>query len=392
MEKLIFHVDMNSFFASCEEAADPEIKGKPIIVCGDPAARSGIVLAASYAAKRMGVYTTQLIGDARKVCPHGVFLPARHGYYCEVSRKVMAILDRYTPLKEQASVDEAYLDMTGSGRLFGDPVHAAMLIQTEIKETLDIGCSIGISTNKLLAKMGSDMKKPMGITELYPDMIEEKMWPLPVKELFGVGKKTAEKLRGIGINTIGDITGLSEEYLIRMFGPASAKYLYESSRGIGADVLVPAEETEAKSMGNETTFSHDLTDREEISKALLMLSESVGRRLRKHGKKALCLTVKIKYSDFTLAQRSRTLQVPFDTTDTVYDLSKGIFFESWSGKPVRLLGVSASELNEGDQMMLVTDGRTEKAENLDKSIDEVRKKFGWDSIGRASLLDSEKER
>ncbi len=183
----IFHVDMNSFFASCEQAASPEYAKKPLIVCGDPQNRAGIVLAASYEAKAFGVKTTMPCYEAKRLCPNAIFVPCRHKLYAQVSRKVMAILDGFTPIKEQASIDEAYLDMTGTERLFGESAEAARKIQQRIYDELHIGCSVGISTNKLLAKMASDMKKPMGITELYENDVQQKLWPLPVRALFGVG-------------------------------------------------------------------------------------------------------------------------------------------------------------------------------------------------------------
>lgn len=280
----IFHVDMNSFFASCEQAEAPQYLGKPLIVCGDPKARSGIVLAASYEAKAFGVKTTMFISDAKRLCPNAVFVPSRHRLYSEYSRKVMAILDDFTPLKEQASIDEAYLDMTGTERLFGESRHAAELIQQRIHDELGLGCSVGISTNKLLAKM-ADMKKPMGITELYEEDVHVKLWSLPVRELFGVGRKTAEKLGAIGINTIGDLAKTEEKLLYGLFGEAMTKYMLEASNGRGTDKLEPEGSVENQSIGNENTYSHDLSNLEEIDHELLFISDSVGFRLRKEKSK-----------------------------------------------------------------------------------------------------------
>lgn len=383
----IFHVDMNSFFASCEQAEAPQYRGKPLIVCGDPKARSGIVLAASYEAKAFGVKTTMFISDAKRLCPNAVFVPSRHRLYSEYSRKVMAILDDFTPLKEQASIDEAYLDMTGTERLFGESRHAAELIQQRIHDELGLGCSVGISTNKLLAKMASDMKKPMGITELYEEDVPVKLWPLPVRELFGVGRKTAEKLSSLGINTIGDLAKTDERLLYDVFGEAMTKYMAEASHGRGTDKLEPEGSVENQSIGNENTYSHDLSNLEEINHELLFISDSVGFRLRKEKKQARCVTVKIKYYDFKIATRSRTLLVPFDSTEEIYKTASEIFAANWSKKPVRLLGITVSGFDEATQLSLFSSGAEKKHSAVDSSIDSLREKFGFNSISRASLMD-----
>lgn len=392
---LIFHVDMNSFFASCEQSERPDLIGKPIIVCGDPNNRSGIVLAASYEAKKFGVKTTMLISEARKLCPSAIFLPSRHKYYSEVSKKVMRILDEFTPLKEQASIDEAYLDMTGTERLFKTPYDAAVLIQETIKNRARIGCSIGISTNKLLAKMGSDMKKPMGITALFPEDVEEKMWPLSIGELFGVGKKTTERLEKFGIHTIGDLAKTDKDILIKQFGPAMGEYLFNSSNGIGEDHLIRAEDTEYKSIGNENTFAYDLKDINEISSAFLYLSETVGYRLRKQKKKCRTITIKIKYYDFSQIQKGKSIPYLLDSTDRIFEIAFSLFKESWNGKAIRLLGVSLSGFDDLEQESLFNSSCNElkmNNNNVDKSIDALREKYGFNSIKRASLILNEKDK
>ena len=388
----IFHVDMNSFFASCEQAANPEYKGKPLIVCGDPKNRAGIVLAASYEAKAFGVKTTMLKHEAEKLCPNAVFVPSRHKFYSEVSRKVMAILDEFTPIKEQASIDEAYLDMTGTEKLFGDSLNAAKLIQSRIYNELNIGCSIGISTNKLLAKMASDMKKPMGITELYEKDVPEKLWKLPVGELFGVGKKTAEKLEQIGIYTIGNIAATEKEVLYNIFGEAMSKYLYESSRGIGNDKLDPDGTVENQSIGNENTYEHDLTDKDEIKRELMFISDSVGYRLRKEGKKARSVTVKIKYYDFKVITRSKTIPDNIVSTDAIYRIATELFFLNWNGYGVRLLGITVSGFEENDQLSLFGADAKSKQNRVDESVDELRSKFGFNSVVRASIIDKKNKK
>ncbi len=383
----IFHVDMNSFFASCEQAENPEYLGKPLIVCGDPKERTGIVLAASYEAKAFGVKTTMLNHEAKRLCPNAVFVPSRHKLYSAYSRKVMAILDDFTPIKEQASIDEAYLDMTGTERLFGDGRHAALLIQSRIHDELGLGCSIGISTNKLLAKMASDMKKPMGITELYEKDVPEKLWPMPVRELFGVGKKTAEKLNSFGITTIGELAKADEKFLYDSFGEAMARYLIASSNGKGEEKLEPDGTVESQSIGNENTYSHDLSSLDEINRELLFISDSVGYRLRKEKKQARCVTVKVKYYDFKVVTRSRTISAPFESTEEIYKTAAELFALNWNKKPVRLLGVTVSGFEEVSQLSFFNDVSSEKHTAVDNSIDKLREKFGFNSISRASLMD-----
>jgi len=381
----IFHVDMNSFFASCEQSMAPELAGKPVIVCGDPDNRAGIVLAASYEAKAFGVKTTMLMHDAKRLCPDAVFVCAHHREYVRISGLVMAILDDFTPVKEQASIDEAYLDMTGTEGLFGDSLHAAGLIQARIHDELAIGCSIGISTNKFLAKMASDMKKPMGITELYESDVPDKLWPLPVSQLYGVGKKTAEKLEGLGIGTVGELAAADVGMLRRVFGEAAAKYLANSAMGLGSDKVDPDEFAENQSIGNEMTYSHDITNIDEARGELLFLSDMVGYRLRKKEFAARCVTIKIKYSDFKVATRSKTSPAPIDSTDAIFAAAEKLFADNWTRRPVRLLGVTVSELSGGEQLSLF-DGGGEKVKKSDAVVDSLRERFGYESIERGSLL------
>lgn len=388
----IFHVDMNSFFASCEQAVNPEYAKKPLVVCGNPKNRAGIVLAASYEAKAFGIKTTMPCYKAKELCPNAVFVPCRHKLYSSVSRKVMAILDDFTPVKEQASIDEAYLDMTGTELLFGDSVTAAKLIQKRIYDELHIGCSVGISTNKLLAKMASDMKKPMGITELYVRDVPEKLWCLPVKELFGVGEKTSEKLMHYGINTIGMLAETDENWLCRTFGTAMSKYLHDSANGIGSEHLDPDGTVENRSIGNENTYAHDIGSVEEANRELLFICDSVGYRLRKEHKQARCVTLKIKYYDFKVVTRSRTLPIPFSDTDTIYKTAAELFALNWSKHAVRLLGVTVSGFDECEQITLFENAEAERHGAVDESVDKLRQRFGYNSVVRASLMEKQNKK
>lgn len=384
----IFHVDMNSFFASCEQAARPELVGKPLVVCSNPKDNAGIVLAASYEAKYRGVKTTMLKRQALELCPDAVFVASDFHLYSDTSAKVMAIFDEFTPRKEPASIDEAYLDMTGTEYLFGSSLNAAQLIQNAVKERLNIGCSIGISTNKLLAKMASDMKKPMGITELYLEDVPQKLWPLKVSELFGVGRKTAEKLETLGIKTIGELARTDYNQLRRNFGEASAYYLMNSAKGIGEQDIDTEAWSKNQSIGSEMTYDHNLSDMEEIKNELLFLTDTTSYRLRQKHLKAKCVAVKIKYGDFTLVTRSRTLHDKSDSTELFYETACKLFSDNWSGKPLRLLGVTLSCFEDDAQISLFSDEHLcgSPAGKTDAVMDALREKFGYDAISRGSLL------
>lgn len=384
--RTIFHIDMNAFFASCEQAAHPELKGLPLIVGGDPQRRSGIVLAASYEAKAFGVKTAETLAAALKKCPDAVVVPASKGLYEEMSRKVMALFDRFTPLREKLSIDEAFLDMTGTQGLFGEPLEAAALIQKTILEELDLQSSVGISTNKLLAKMASEMRKPMGITTLYPEEVPAKLWPLPVGELYGVGRKSVEKLHVLGIRTIGDLARSDLQELAKVFGPAAARSMAAGAKGQSSDAVSGTTE-DPKSIGNELTYGQDLYEAQAIRREILRLSEKVSFRLRKHGLKGRTITVKIKFHDFSVITRSKTLDMKTDSSRKIFETAAKLALDNALEKPVRLLGVSASQFDAGmEGQMAFEDFFEEEEDGLDKAMDAIRSKFGYDAITRASVL------
>lgn len=389
MDKMIFHIDMNSFFASCEQVIHPELKHKPIAVVGDASRRSGIVLAASYEAKAYGIKTTMPINQAVKLYPGLILVSSTFGLYSKMSRQVMQIFDNYTPLKEQLSIDEAYLDMTGSEYLFGPPESAAKKIMVQIQRELDLGCSIGIAPNKLLAKMASDMKKPMGITTLYLEEIPIKLWPLKVGDLYGIGRKTVPRLNELGIITIGDLARTPKEVLIQNFGDKGGRYMYDASNGVGSDVLELEGQTPVKSVGNELTYSKDIFLEEDIQRELLILSDMVGHRLRCKMLMGRTLQVKIKYYDFEVITRSETFSRPTDSTDYIYEKALELVMHNKGEKPIRLLGISISNFDGSGQQQLSFFDEPVKVNdnNVDKMVDKVREKFGYNAIARASLLD-----
>lgn len=389
-ERQILHIDMNAFFASCEQAKNPELRKTPLIVGGDPDKRSGIVLAASYDAKRCGVKTTMALHEAAKLCPNATIMKPSGGLYDKMSKQVMAIFDQYTPAMEQVSIDEAFLDMTGTESLFGDILQVAEVIQHRILEELELPCSVGISSNKLLAKMASDYKKPMGITTIYPHEVQEKLWPLKVSDLYGVGKKSVIKLNQIGVKTIGDLAKIHPDILISYFGNNMAQMMIRHAHGISDSSIKPVSEA-VKSVGNELTFQKDLTQIKDISKELLVLSDKVGYRLRKKNLKGKTISIKVKFFDFTVITRAKTIDVMTDSTDRIYQVVRELFIVNQYNKPIRLLGVTVSNFDNDTMQQLSLFDQGSSTNKLDHMVDEIRKKHGYSAVKRATILEKKSE-
>lgn len=387
MRRTIFLVDMNAFFISCETNRRPELRGRPAAVAGDPKKRSGIILTANYEARAFGVKTTMTISQARRLCPQIELVPCDHSYYSEVSKSVMETFGRYTPVIEQNSIDEAWLDMSGCEFLHGKPRAAAEKLMAEIRGGLGLWCSIGIAENKFLSKMASDMKKPLGITELWNSDIKNKLWPLPVEAMYGIGRQTAEKLRGCGIRTIGDIA-VYGKFLENRFGKYG-KMIYTLANGIDDAPVTPHVENEMKSIGRSRTMPHDVTDLNVALKILMSLSEEVGADARRHGKKGTTVTITLKYSDFTVITRQAPVGATFLTKE-IYSAGASILQKNWTSRPVRLIGISISGFGDGipEQMSLFVAEKADskKEEHLEKTVDTIREKFGRETIKRAALL------
>nr|MBP8691435.1 DNA polymerase IV [Sedimentibacter sp.] len=387
MKRVIFLVDMNAFFISCEKTRHPEIEGKPAAVAGDPVNRRGIILAANYEARKYGIKTTMILREAFRLCPDLVIFPPDHKFYEKKSKEVMDLLSTYTPLIEQNSIDEAWLDMTGSEGLFGQPLEAAGNIMERIKNELNLWCSIGISENKFLAKMASEMKKPLGITELWKKDIEEKLWPLPVSQMYGVGKQTAKKLNSMGIYTIKDLALTNIEDIYKKLGKIGAE-LVQLANG-NDDSPVNATREEVKSIGRSTTLAHDITDIEDAKAILMDLADEVGMSARKKGKKGNTVQITIKYANFNTITRQMTLS-PTCSIKDIFDAGVKLLEKNWTKEPVRLLGISLSGFqNENQQISLfdlderevkIDEKTDKKIDSLEEAILKIRKKYGTDII------------
>lgn len=393
MQRVIFLVDMNAFFISCEAARNPQLKEKPAAVAGDPKNRSGIILTANYNARKFGVKTTMVIYEAKKLCPDIILVPPDHDFYEKKSQEVMDILSSYTPTLEQNSIDEAWLDLTGCEGLFGKPLDIAKKIMENIQNELDLWCSIGISENKFLAKMASDLKKPQGISELWKEDIKAKLWPLPVKEMYGIGKQTAEKLAKIGIFNIGDIANYNKNLLIKHFGKYGSE-LYNLSNGIDTSSVCGQNNAICKSISRSTTLSADTTDFEHAQAVLLSLSEEVGFSARKQDFKGKTVSIVLKYSDFSSITRQKSIS-PTYLTKAIYATGTSLLSENWNAhRPVRLIGIGLSNVDDkcSEQLSLfdlIEDkSKDKKEESIERTMDKLREKFGPDKIKRAKALDS----
>ncbi|MDD4681122.1 MAG: DNA polymerase IV [Clostridia bacterium] len=391
MERVILLVDMNAFFISCETTRRPELAGRPAAVAGDPKNRSGIILTANYEARKFGVKTTMVLHQAEKLCPNLQLVPPDHAFYEEKSREVMGVLSRYTPIIEQNSIDEAWLDISGCEALFGDPVELSTKIMNELKDKLGLPCSIGISENKFLAKMAAEMKKPMGITWLKKEDLPGKLWILPAGAMYGVGKHSEEKLKRLGIFTIGQLAASSPELLMKELGKWGSD-IQKLANGIDSSTVAPRSVDDIKSIGRSTTLDHDISDMENAKRILYALADEVGSTARKHKKKGRTVQITIKYSTFQTITRQKKLTHTF-LTKKIYEAGLELLKENWSPKkPVRLIGISISDFDmEAEQGQLslfdnIKDTDNSKEEKLELAIDEIRNKHGISMVKPAVLL------
>ena len=393
MQRLIFHVDVNSAFLSWEATKRvkqglPDLREIPSCIGGDPKKRTGIVVAKSIPAKKYGVQTGEPVGLALQKCPDLVCVPSDFALYDRCSKAFKSICASYAPVMESFSIDEVFLDMTGTGQVYPDPIATACEIKDRIYRELGFTVNVGISTNKLLAKMASDFEKPNKVHTLYPEEVPQKMWPLPVRDLLFLGKASEKKLIQNGIHTIGDLAQANEKEIQMLLGEKSGHQLYLSANGID-DSPVKAQRDEAKGISVETTFDEDIVSYEQIFPILLSQCDIVAARMRREGKKCNCVAVSFRTLEFKNKSHQRKLENPTDVTDEIYQNVKRLFQESWSGQPLRLIGVALTGLTEDSfvQMSLFEDPKKrEQQKKLDEAMDNIRKKFGNDKISRASTM------
>jgi len=382
MDIRILHIDMDAFFASVEQVKNPSLKGKPVIVGGKKEDRRGVVSTASYEARKFGVHSAMPLAQAKKLCPHGIYLRGSHGEYSRYSKIIQRILLQVTPLVQMASIDEAYLDISGSIRLFGSEDNVAAYIKNTIMEETQLPCTVGISSCKLVSKVASANGKPDGYVNVAEGSEAAYLAPFLVGELPGAGPKICEKLNRIGILTVGDLAGYSQEPLKRQFG-AMAVSLQKAANGIGSSKVTL--EREAKSISRETTFPKDVGDWGYLEQMISYLRERVMHSLRHDGLEAKTVVLKVRYGDFTTKTFSKTLPESTSLDRVVEEVSKALMKKGQeSSKRVRLIGIGVTQLvHNQHQLSIFDEAGNEKWERATQSIDELRERFGFDAIRSA---------
>jgi DNA polymerase IV len=383
---VILHVDMDAFYASVEERDRPELVGKPVIVGGTPEGR-GVVAAANYEVRKFGVHSAMPAATAKRLCPHAVFLRPRMDYYAEIAAQIREIFHRFTPLVEPLSLDEASLDVTGTEGLFGPAEELGQRIKRVIKDELRLTASVGVATNKFLAKIASDLDKPDGFVVVEPGSEQEFLDPLPISRLWGVGRATGGKLEKLGVQTIQQLRQLPVELLDELFG-RHGEHLWRLARGIDDRKVVP--DREAKSISHETTFETDITDRETLRAWLLHLTEQIAARLRRHGLRGTTVQIKVRYSDFHTITRAHSLRIPMNATREIWEAAAELLENRLPNRPlrIRLLGVGVSGFQAGElrQQSLFQEAEDDDQRRLDESVDRIRERFGREGLSRGSDL------
>jgi DNA polymerase-4 len=384
-----FHLDMDAFFVSVEELFDPSLKGKPVVVGGRPNER-GVVSAASYAARKFGVHSALPLRTAYKLCPQAIFVDGHPERYRDYSHKVYEVLQSFSPLVEMASIDEAYLDVTGTERLYGPPLRAAHLLHQRMKAKTRLNCSIGIAASRLVAKISSDQAKPNGVLWVIPGQEAAFLAPLDVRKVPGVGKVTEKNLNALGIRKVGDLARLDEAFLEQRFGKWGLA-LAGKSLGLDAGGWFDTEIGSGdgpKSISHEHTFSEDTTDLAQIESTLARLCEMVGRRLREHRLHARTIQLKLRYSDFSTFTRAHSIARATDLDTELFEEVRQLFRRNWKpGAAVRLLGVHVASWSEGDeQLNLIGEEKHQKWSQALAAADRLRDKFGESAVSLASGL------
>jgi len=390
--RTIFHLDMDAFFVSVEELYDPSLKGKPVVVGGKSNER-GVVSAASYAARKFGVHSAMPLRRAYQLCPQAIFVEGHMERYREYSGRVFEVLNKFTPLVSMASIDEAYLDMTGTDRLHGPPLRAAHLLHEAIKQATALNCSVGISASRLVAKVSSDQAKPNGVLWVLPGQEAAFLAPLDVRKIPGIGKVTEQNLHKLGIRKVGDMAKLDESFLQSRFG-AWGLAMAGKSRGIDAggwfDTAI-GEQADPKSVSHEHTFSVDSAERDLLESTLAHLAERVARRLREHGLWTRTVQVKLRWSDFTTITRAHTLPRATQLDIDLIEAARTLFRDNWKpGTTVRLMGVQASQFDKEEEaaglLGLLDEGRDQRWKQALSAADRLRDRFGESAVSLGSGL------
>lgn len=380
--RVILHIDMNAFYASVEMAHNPSLKGKPVAIAGNPQERRGIIVTCSYEARNKGVKTTMPLWEARKLCPDLIALPPNFERYREASKEIFKRLAEVTPMIQPVSIDEGYMDITDCSHL-GHPIEIARSIQHRLLQELDLPCSIGIGPNKFLAKMASDMKKPLGITVLRIRDVKEKLWPLPVIEMFGVGQKTAEKLNSINIYTIGDLAKADSYQLSQLLG-INGERLKSRANGIDYRKVDPDAVNEFKSIGSSKTLPRDTTEEQILHSLLADLAEKIELRLNRRELAGISVQITIRFHNRNTITRSRKLHQYIYKKEDIYRFALNLFQENWNGTPVRLLGIAVQDIEErshiAEQLNLFTYQEKINEAKLAEAKRRITSKFGEDVI------------
>ncbi len=379
----VVHVDLDAFYPSVEELLDPALRGKPVIVGGDPDAR-GVVSSASYAARAYGVRSAMPTAQALRLCPQAILLHGHHRIYADYSHRVMAILREITPVVEQLSIDEAFMDVTGCERLWGTPREIGALVRRRVKAEVGLTVSVGAASSKQVAKIACGQAKPDGMLVVEHDEEAAFLAPLPVRELWGVGPVTAERLTELGMEKIGDLAEASDDYLQRVLGDHGAA-LRRAARGLDASPVKHRQRRQ--SISQEQTFAEDVSDPTVLARELLRMSEHVAASLRSAGQVAQTVRIKIRYADFATVTRQVSLEQPTDQGQRICEAAQELLDKHWRGRrPLRLLGVGVTGLIKGAGYQLhLFDDMDQRRALLDRTVDEIRGRFGRDAIQRASL-------
>jgi DNA polymerase-4 len=384
MARRIIHIDLDAFFVSVEQRENPQLKGKPVVVGGRPQGR-GVVASASYEARAFGLHAGMPLTTASRLCPQAIFIEGSFPKYREASQRFMSILADFSPFIEPLGLDEAYLDVTGFESIYGSIHQMAVKLKQRIKAELGLSASVGIARGKIVAKVASELSKPDGLLEVADGKERSFLAPLPVAKLPGIGRKTGQKLNALGISTIGELSSKPLDALKSHFG-ASGEVLHLFANGIDDREVEPP--TPAKQISRETTFGKDTRDRAFLKATLRYLGERVGADLRQQGKQARCVTLKLRYADFTTITRRRTLSPTFDSDQTIFDTGVKLLNKELSQEkqPVRLIGIGVAELVESGSQLDMLDPSARRQEQLNRAIDRIRTKYGFTAIQTGRTL------